>query len=82
MLDPTLLQQGVPKEWLNRLNNIERPFRAQVMMAKIEAIKRTKNLRVELVQAYKTDKAFDERPNNDDTEEDDFGYESVYLGEP
>ena len=24
----SLLQQGVPKEWLNRSNNIERPFRA------------------------------------------------------
>ena len=29
LLGTTLLQQGVPNEWLNRLNNIVRPFRAK-----------------------------------------------------
>ena len=51
-------------------------------MAKVEAIKRTKNRRAELVQAYKEDKEFNDRPNDDDIEEDDSGYESENWGEP
>ena len=51
-------------------------------MAKVEAIKRTKNRRAELVQAYKEDKAFNDMPNDDDTEEDDSSYESENWGEP
>ena len=43
LLGTTLLRQGVPNEWLNRPNNIERPFRAQLKMANVEAIQRTKN---------------------------------------
>ena len=39
-------------------------------MSKVEAIKRTKNRRAELVQAYKADKAFNDMPNDDDTEVD------------
>ena len=81
MLGTTIFQCGVPNEWLNRSNNIERPFRAQMMLAKVEAIKRTKNRRAELVQAYKEDKAFNDMANDDDTEEDDYSSESVYLGE-
>ena len=82
MLGTTVFQCGVPNEWLNRSNNIERPFRAQMMMAKVEAIKRTKNRRAELVQAYKEDKAFNDMPNDDDTEEDESSYESENWGEP
>ena len=33
-----LLQQGVPNEWLNRLDNIERTFPAQMKMAKIDEL--------------------------------------------
>ena len=44
-----LLQQGFPKEWLNRSNNIEPPFQAKMEMAKVEGIKRTKNRRAEFV---------------------------------
>ena len=51
-------------------------------MAKVEAIKRTKNRLAELVQAYKEDKAFNDMPNNDDTEEDESSYESEDWGEP
>ena len=43
LLDATLVQQGGSKEWLNRSYNIERPFLAQMKMANVEAIKRTKN---------------------------------------
>ena len=50
-------------------------------MAKVEAIKRNKNRRAELVQAYKADKAFNDMPNNDDTEEDDSSYESENWSE-
>ena len=81
MLGTTLLQQGVPNEWLNRSNNIERPFWAQMMMSKVEAIKRTKNWQDALVQAYKEDRAFNDWPNDDDTEEDDSGYESKNWSE-
>ena len=42
LLSADRLQAGVPKEWLNRSNNIERPFQAKMVMAKVEAIKRTK----------------------------------------
>ena len=52
LLGATILQCGVPNEWLNRSNNIERPFRAQMKMAKVEAIKRTKNRRAELVKLH------------------------------
>ena len=76
MLGATLLQQGVPNEWLNRLNNIECPFRPQILMAKVEAIKRTKHRKAEHVQAYKEDKEFNDMPNNDDTGEDDSCCES------
>ena len=58
------------------------PFQAQKMMAKVKAIKRTKNWRAELVQLHKKDWEFNDRPNNDDTEEDDSGYESENWGEP
>ena len=81
LLGTTILQSGVPKEWLNRSNNIERPFRAEMVMAKVEAIKRTKNRRAELVQAYKEQKALNDMANDDDTEEDDSSSESVYFGE-
>ena len=77
MLGSDLLQQGVPNEWLNRSNNI-----AQMKMAKVEAIKRTKYWQAELVELYKIDKEFNDRPNNDDTEENDSGYESENWGEP
>ena len=42
-------------------------------MAKVEAIKRTKIRRAELVQLYKEDKEWDAWPNKDDTvnKEDD-----------
>ena len=46
------------------------------MLAKIDAIKRTKNPRAELVQAYKEDKEFNDRPNEDS------GYESEKCDEP
>ena len=85
MLGADLLQQGVPKEWLNRSTNIGRPFRAKMMMVKVEAIKRTKNLRVELVKLYKEDKEWDAQPNVDDTvndEQDGMGYESENCSEP
>ena len=42
LLGADLLQQGVLIEWLNRLNNIERPFRAEMMLAKVKVIKRIK----------------------------------------
>ena len=51
-------------------------------MAKFEAIKRTKYWRAGIVQLYKKDKEFNDRPNNDDTEEDDSGYESENIGQP
>ena len=54
-------------------------------MAKVEAIKRTKNRRVELVKLYKEDKEWDAQPNNNDTvndEDDDMGYESENCGDP
>ena len=53
-------------------------------MAKVEAIKRTKNQQVELVHLYKEDKEWDALPNDDDTvnKEDDSGYESDNWGEP
>ena len=76
LLGADLLQQGVPKEWYNRSNNIERPFWAQMKMAKVEAIKRTKNWRAELVHLYKEEKEWDALPNDDDTEKLDSGYES------
>ena len=82
LLGTTLLQQGVPNEWLNRSNNMGRPFRAQMKMDKVEAILRIKNRRAELVQTYEEDKEFNDRANNDDTEEDDSGYESGNWGEP
>ena len=50
LLGTSLLQQDVPNEWLNRSNNIERPFLAQMMLAKVDTIKRTKNRRAKLVQ--------------------------------
>ena len=50
-------------------------------MAKVEAIKRTKNQRAELVQAYKVDITLNDMPNDDDTEEDDSSSESENLGE-
>ena len=64
--------------------NIGRPFRAQMKMAKVEAIKRTKNRQPELVQAYKEEKEWDALPNDDDTvnKEDDSDYESENWGEP
>ena len=52
-------------------------------MAKVEAIKRTKNRQAELVRLYREDKELNARPpNNDDTEEDNSGYESENWGEP
>ena len=53
-------------------------------MAKVEAIKRTKNQRAEVVQVYKQDKEQDALPNNDGNvnKEDDSGYESENWGEP
>ena len=72
----TLLQQGVPKEWLIFSNNIER---AEMMMTKVQAIKRTKNQRAELVQLYREDKEWNALPKDDHTvnvEDDDKGYES------
>ena len=79
-------KQGVPKEWLNRSTKIERPFQAKMMMAKVEAINRTKNRRVDLVKLYKEDKEWYAQPNNDDTvnndDGDDMGYESENLGKP
>ena len=50
-------------------------------MTKVEVIKRTKNRRAELVQEYEEEKEQDALPNNDDTEEDDSGYESENWGE-
>ena len=47
-------------------------------MAKVEAIKRTKNQRAELMQLYKEDKELNAMPNDDDTineEDDNKGYE-------
>ena len=43
LLGTTLLQQGVPKEWLNRSNNVERSFRAKMLMTKVEENNITKN---------------------------------------
>ena len=83
LLGAELLQQGVSKGWLNRSNNIERPFWAQMNMAtKVEAIK--KNRRAELLYLYIEDKEWDALPNDDDTfnEEDDEGYEPENCGEP
>ena len=54
-------------------------------MANVEAIKRTKIRRAELVQLYKEDKEWDAQPNDDDTvnkEGDSKGYESENYGEP
>ena len=34
------------------------------------------------MQLYKEDKVFDARSDDDDTEEDDSGYESENIGEP
>ena len=51
-------------------------------MAKVEANKRTNNRRAEFVQIYKEDKAFNDIPNHDNTEEDDSNYESENRGEP
>ena len=84
LLGADLLQQGVPKEWLNRSNNIERPFWAQMTMAKVEAIKRTKHWQAEHGQLYIEDKEWDALPNDDDTvnKKDDSGYESENWGEP
>ena len=85
MLGTTIFQCGVPKEWLNRSNNIKRPLQAKMVMAKVEAIKRTKNRRAELVQVYKEEKEWDTLPNDDDTvneEDDDKGYEPENCGEP
>ena len=78
-----LLQNGVPKWWLNRSNHIECPFQAQMKMAKVEVIKRTKNWRAELVQIYKEEKEWDVLPNDDDTvneEDDDKGHELESWG--
>ena len=52
------------------------------MMAKVAAMKRTKNWRAELVQEYIEEIEWDALPNDDDTEEDDSGYESENWGEP
>ena len=84
LLGKDLIQQGVPKKWFNRSNNIECHFQAQMKTVKVEAIKSTKNQRPELVQVYKEDKEWDALLNNDDTvyEEDDSGYESETWGEP
>ena len=62
LLGAVLLQQGATKEWFNRSNNIERLFRAKMVMAKVETIKRTKNGRAELVQEYKEEKEWDALP--------------------
>ena len=54
-------------------------------MVKVEAIKRTKNRRAELVQLYKEDQQWDARPNDDDTvnkEGDGKGYKSESCGQP
>ena len=56
-------------------------------MAKVEAIKRTKNKnkRAEPVQLYKEDKELDALPNDDDTvnkDNNDMGYKSENCGEP
>ena len=51
-------------------------------IAKVEAIKRTKNRRAELKQVYKEEKEWDALPDNDDTEEDDSVYESENIGQP
>ena len=51
-------------------------------MTKVEAIKRTKNRRAELVQLFKEDKEWHAQPNDDDTKEDDFGHESENIGHP
>ena len=51
-------------------------------MAKVGAIKRTKNRRAELAQLYKEEKEWDALPNDDDTEGDDSGCESENWGEP
>ena len=63
---------------------IERPFQAQMKMAKVEAMKWTKNRRFQFVQVYKEEKEWDTLPNDDDTvnEEDDSAYESKNWGEP
>ena len=62
---------------VHRLTNIKRSFRAKVVMAKLEAITRTKNRRAELVKSYKEYKEWDAQPNNDD-----LGYESEYCSQP
>ena len=84
LLGADLLQQGVLKEWLNPSNTIESPFQAHMKMAKVEAIKRTKNGGPELVQSYKEEREWDALPDDDDTvnNEDDSGYESENCGEP
>ena len=83
LLNAALLQQGVLKEWLNHSNNIERPFRPQMVLAKVEAIKRTKNRKAELEQLYKEEKEWDARPNDDSTEnEDESSYVLPNWGEP
>ena len=56
-----------------------------MMMAKVEAIKRTKIRRAQLVQLYKENKEWDARPNDNDIvneEDDEKGYESENCGEP
>ena len=55
-----------------------------MMMTKVEAIKRIKIRRAELVQLHKEDKGQDARPNHDDTvneEDNDNGYELETCGE-
>ena len=64
MLGADQLQQGVPKEWLNRLNNMECPLRAEMVMSNVEAIKRIKNRRAKLVQEYKEEIEWDALPEN------------------
>ena len=56
-----------------------------MVMAKVEAIKRTMNWRVEHVKLYKEDKEWDTQPNDNDTVNDenaDMGYRSENYGEP
>ena len=43
MLSTELLQKGVCKEWSNCLINIERAYKAKMIMEKVEAIQKTKN---------------------------------------
>ena len=45
MLDVELLQQGVLKEWLKHLTQIERPFQAKIMIVKVEAIQKNNKSR-------------------------------------